>query len=83
MFALLRKYPLAIIASLVFHVAIVAALVVQVRTGPRQLPVIESDGSPIQAVAISEDQIVAEVERLEAEEDAREALAEEERQQRH
>ena len=83
MFALLRKYPIAIFASLLLHVAIVVALVVQVRSAPRQIQTASDEvGAPIQAVAISEDQILAEIERLDAEEQELDAQAAAEQKQR-
>jgi len=66
MFALLRKYPVAILFSVLLHGGLVAALIYQINKEP-ETPGIDLTGdAPIQAVAVSEADIQAEVERLQA-----------------
>lgn len=80
MFALLRKYPLAVILSLLLHGGLVAALVFQLNKEPDSPGLDMTGEAPIQAVAVSEADIQAEVERLQALEDQRAQQAIEEQQ---
>ena len=78
MIELLRKYPLAIIISLLLHGGLVAALVFQLQKDPDPIGLEESDDAPIQGVIVSEEDIQAEVQRLQdlEEQRARQALEE-------
>ena len=69
MFALLRKYPLAVFLSVLLHGGLAFALILKMND-PAPAPGIDlDDAAPIQAVAVSESDIQAEVERLQSIED--------------
>ena len=80
MFALIRKYPLAIFLSVLLHGGLVAALVYQLQRSPDQPGLDLTEDAPIQAVAVSEADIKAEVDRLQTLEEQRAQDALEEQQ---
>ena len=78
MLELIRKYPLAIVLSVLLHIALVTAMIVKLNREPVSSGLDMTGDAPIQAVAVSEADIQAEVERLKQldEKRAQEAIAE-------